>query len=83
MALYMSRSFSDYLQITPPDDTLSRRAHSTTAITLCPGLVEVFVFGGTTDNFINNKPESSYSRVAETTILTFGEPWLAILFMCI
>ena len=64
---------SDHLQVTLPDGGLQRRLHSTTAITLCPGLVEVIVFGGTTEDTVASKPENSYFRIAETTIITFGE----------
>ena len=64
---------SDHLQVTLPDGGLQRKWHSTTAITLCPGLVEVIVFGGTTEDWVEDKPDSSYSRIAETTIITFGE----------
>ena len=64
---------SDHLQVTLPDGGLQRMWHSTTAITLCPGLVEVIVFGGTTEDWVAGKPLSSYSRIAETTIITFGE----------
>ena len=64
---------SDHLQVTLPDGGLQRRFHSTTAITLCPGLVEVIVFGGTTEDYVGNIPLSSISRIAETTIITFGE----------
>ena len=64
---------SDHLQVTLPDGGLHRRGHSTTAITLCPGLVEVIVFGGTTEDHVAGKSNRSYSRLAETTIITFGE----------
>ena len=64
---------SDHLQVTLPDGGLQRMWHSTTAITLCSGLVEVIVFGGTTEDYIDRKPFNSYSRIAETTIITFGE----------
>ena len=66
-------AYSDHLQVTLPDGILPRWAHSITAITLCPGLVEVIVFGGTTDDQVDGKPGSSYSKIAETTIITFGE----------
>ena len=65
--------YSDHLQVTLPDGSPPRWSHSTTAITLCPGLVEVIVFGGTTEDWVVSKPQSSYSRIAETTIITFGE----------
>ena len=64
---------SDHLQVTLPDGGLLRMWHSTTAITLCPGLIEVIVFGGTTEDYVGNIPLSSISRIAETTIITFGE----------
>ena len=64
---------SNHLQVTLSDGSLQRRLHSSTAITLCPGLVEVIVFGGTTEDYDEDKPDSSYSKIAETTIITFGE----------
>ena len=63
----------DHLQVTLPDGDLQRMSHSTTTITLCPGLVEVIVFGGTTEDWVDGKPDSFYSRIAGTTIITFGE----------
>ena len=66
-------AYSDHLQVTLPDGILPRWGHSITAITLCPGLVEVIVFGGTTEDLVDGKPRSSYSRIAETAIVTFGE----------
>ena len=64
---------SDHFQVTLPDGGLQRIWHSTTAITLCPGLVEVIVFGGTTEDYNANKADISVSRIAETTVITFGE----------
>ncbi len=64
---------NNHLQVTLPVGILPRRRHSTTVITLCPGLVEVIVFGGTTDDYVEDKPISSLSRIAETTVITFGE----------
>ena len=64
-----------------PDGTLPRWSHSATAITLCPGLEEVIVFGGSTDDIVDDRPDSAYSRISETTIITFGElipPYLAM-----
>ena len=64
---------NNYLQVTLPDDNLHRWRHSITSITLCPELVEVVVFGGTTEDHVDRKPESSLTRIAETTIITFSE----------
>ena len=59
------------------DGTLPRWGHSATAITLCPGLEEVIVFGGSTYASVDDKPAVAYSRIAETTIITFGE-WVPL-----
>ncbi|MGJ8945873.1 hypothetical protein AB9K17_23565, partial [Salmonella enterica subsp. enterica serovar Kentucky] len=40
------------LQVILLDGILPRWGHFTTAITLCPGLVEVIVFGGSTDDHV-------------------------------
>ena len=64
---------SDHLQVTLPDGGLQRWGHSTTAITLCPGLVEVIVFGGCPDDYDPERPDEDDPRIAETTIITFSE----------
>ena len=66
-------SCCDPFQITLPDGILPRWAHSATVIILCPGLVEVIEFGGSSDDVVVGKPSKSYSRLAETTIFSFGE----------
>ena len=63
----------DILQVTLPDGLLPRWAHSATVISLCQGLEELILFGGTTDDAVYGKQPSDYSRIAETTIITFGE----------
>ena len=60
-------------QIILPDSTQSRWGHTATVVTLYPGLEEVTVCGGTTDNYVYGKLHRTYSKVAETTIITFGE----------
>ena len=64
---------SDHLQVTLPDGGLQRMWHSTTAITLCPGLVEVIIFGGCPDDFDPKRPAKDDPRMAETNIITFSE----------
>ena len=64
---------SDYLQVTLPDGGLQRMWHSTTAITLCPGLVEVIVFGGCPDDYDPKRVLKDCLKIAETTIITFSE----------
>ena len=64
---------SDYLQVTLPDGGLQRMWHSTTAFTLCPGLVEVIVFGGCPDDCDPKRALKDHSRIAVTTIITFSE----------
>ena len=61
------------LQVTLPDGCLQRWRHSTTAITLYPGLVEVIVFGGTIEDFDPKRPAKDVPRMAETSIITFSE----------
>ena len=73
MSVVSKVTCSDHFQVTLPDGGLQRIWHSTTAITLCPGLVEVIVFGGTTEDYDGDKPLNSVSKIAETTIITFGE----------
>lgn len=63
----------DHLQVTLPDGTLPRWGHSVTAITVCPGLEDVIMFGGRTDEYVPNKLMKDFHRIAETTIMTFGE----------
>ena len=60
------------MQVTLPDGTPPRWAHSATAISLCPGLEEVNLFGGSHDHDAN-QPIKVRPRISETTILTFGE----------
>ena len=62
-----------HLQVKLPEGTLARWGHSATAITLCPGLVEVVVFGGTTKEVYIGKQRTVIPRIAETAIFTFGE----------
>ena len=64
---------SDHLQVTLPDGDLQRIRHSTTSITLCPGLVEVILFGGYPDDYDPERPDKDDPRIAETTIITFSE----------
>ena len=61
------------LQVTLPDDALPRWGHSTEAITLCPGLVEVVEFGGCPDSYDPEIPDEDDTIIAETTIITFSE----------
>ena len=46
--------------------------HSIIAITLCPGLEEVIMFGGS-DEYYPNTSLGDYHMLAETTVITFGE----------
>ena len=71
-------SCCDPFQVTLPDGILPRQWHSATAIILYPGLVEVVMFGGSSDDYVDDKPDQSYSRLAETTIFSFGE----LVFCC-
>ena len=53
--------------MTPPESMTPRSYHSITATSLGPGLTEVLVFGGISEN---------NEIVSETTILRFGEQLL-------
>ena len=46
---------------------------SATAISLCPGLEEVNLFGGSPHDLDINQPWKDDPRISETTTLTFGE----------
>ena len=61
------------LQVKLPNDALPRWGHSTTAITLCLGLVEVVKFGGCPDDFDPERPDEDDTKIAETTIITFSK----------
>ena len=63
------------IQVRLPADIQPRRSHSVTAITLCSGLVDVIVFGGISEDYDGYKAIKDCSRIAETTVITFGE-WL-------
>ena len=63
----------DQLQVTLPDGTPPRWSHSTTAISLGQGLIEVTVFGGTLDDLVPGKQYKDHSRMSETTVITFGQ----------
>ncbi len=54
--------------MTPPESVTPRCVHSITATSLGPGLTEVLVFGG--------RLERLGDKIAETTILRFGEQLL-------
>ena len=61
------------LQVTLPGCSLSRYGHSIAAIKLCPGLEQVNIFGGSSDDFDDERPIKDDPRIAETNLLTFGE----------
>ena len=56
--------------MTLPDGILQRWAHSVAAITLCPGLVNVVIFGGSPDKLGSPKEQP---RISETDVITFSE----------
>ena len=63
----------DQLQVTLPDGTPPRLGHSATAISLYQGLVEVTMFGGTLNDLVTGQLDKDYSRMSETTVITFGQ----------
>ena len=63
----------NHFQVTLPDGSLPRWRHSITAVTLCPGLVDVVVFGGCPDDFDSKKPAKDHHKIAETSVITFSE----------
>ena len=64
-----------HLQVTMADNNiiLPTWSHSTMAHILCPGLIEVIKFGGCADDYHLGKLTKDYTRVAETTVITFSE----------
>ena len=59
----------DPYQVRLSDDIQNRRGHSATAIPVCPGLVDIVVFGGTKEDYKPDKDIMDFSRMA---IITFG-----------
>ena len=51
----------------------ARFYHSATAVSLCPGLTEVTLFGGCPEWPSNFKTDADFPRVANTAVLRFGE----------
>ncbi len=47
--------------------------HSAAAFSLCPGLMEVTLFGGCLVWPSNPKTDADYPQIANTTVLGFGE----------
>ena len=66
----MNKPCFDHLQVTLPDGILARWGHSVTAITLCPGLENVAMFGGSPEKYRSLKEQP---RVSETTVITFSK----------
>ena len=70
----MSTTLNLIIQLTLPDGEIQPRfSHSTTAITLAPGLIEVIIFGGCPEWRKNAKTDDDWSKLAGTTILRFGK----------
>ena len=67
----MSRACCDHLQVTLPDGTPPRWGHSVTTITLCPGLENVTMFGGSTVNLQSSAKKQP--RISKTTVITFSK----------
>ena len=63
----------NHFQVTLPDGHLPGWDHSITAVTLCPGLVEVVVFGGCPDDFDLERSDEDDPKIAETSVITFSE----------
>ena len=63
----------DQLQITLPDGTPPRWNHAAAAISLGQGLIDVTMFGGTPDDYVAGQRYKDYSRMSETTVITFGQ----------
>ena len=59
------------IQLPLPEGVLPRRAHSTIAMDLAPGLTEVTVFAGC-PQFDLKKTLADQVKLAETVILSFG-----------
>ena len=65
------RTVSVPFQISLPDGVLPRRRHSTVAIELAPGLIEVTFFGGC-PLWDLKKSVDDLPKLAGTVIMTFG-----------
>ena len=84
-SLYYTRAwvtYSNHFQVILCDGALPRWRHSTKAITLCPGLIEVIVFGGRPDDYDPGRPSKDNTRIAETTIITFSEAQCNYIICC-
>ena len=67
-----------HVQVTVPS-LQSRFYHSATAFSLSPGLTEVTIFGGCPNVPSNAKYDADFPKIANTTVLRFGESHL----MCV
>ena len=61
------------IQVTIPDGPIQRWGHTASAITLRPGLEDIIVFGGCPHNYDVQQSFKDDDRIADTTIITFGE----------
>ena len=68
-------------QLTLPDDIQSTRwVHSVTAISLAPDLTEVTMFGGSNSPYLLYGREAQKTCIAATTIISFGELNLIVVY---
>ena len=59
-------------QLTLPEGTPPRWGHTLTACRMCPGRVHATTFGGCPD-YVYGQPDDAQPKLAETTVMEFGE----------
>ena len=64
--------YSMHMQVDVPG-LQARFSHSATAFSLCPGVMEVTLFGGCPEWPSNAKTGADLPQIANTTVLRFGE----------
>ena len=68
----MSNQFLPSPQLTPPEGAQPWVWHTVTAFSLGPGRMQVIMFGGC-PKWEEGKSEDAQPKLAETTVLEFGE----------
>ena len=69
-------------QLTLPEGTLPRWGHTVTACRMCPGRVHATTFGGC-PYFVHGQLDVARPKIAETTVMEFGEQNTLCILYCI
>ena len=72
MSLYLPVTCLPSPQLTLPEGTQPRWGHTLTACSVCPGRIHTTTFGGIPEGQIG-KPDDAKQKLAETTVMEFGE----------